>query len=46
MNKNTLPTYKIGMKKEGILREHVIKENDYIDLVYYGILKTEFNLYN
>ncbi|MCK0473239.1 GNAT family N-acetyltransferase [Halalkalibacter sp. APA_J-10(15)] len=37
---------KIGMKKEGILREHVIKENDYIDLVYCGILKTEFNVYN
>ncbi|WP_064093368.1 GNAT family N-acetyltransferase [Rossellomorea aquimaris] len=33
---------KIGMKKEGVLREHVIKENEYIDLVYYGILKNEF----
>ncbi|MFA9558258.1 GNAT family N-acetyltransferase [Evansella sp. AB-rgal1] len=32
---------KIGMKKEGILREHVKKENKYIDLVYYGILKKE-----
>lgn len=33
---------KIGMKKEGVLREHILKEDQYIDLVYYGILKKEF----
>jgi RimJ/RimL family protein N-acetyltransferase len=33
---------KIGMKKEGVLREHILKEDRYIDLVYYGILKKEF----
>ncbi|KAB2332953.1 GNAT family N-acetyltransferase [Bacillus mesophilum] len=32
---------KIGMKKEGILRQHVKKENEYIDLVCYGILSHE-----
>lgn len=37
---------KIGMKKEGILRDHVIKENEYIDLVYYGILKNEAIIYS
>ncbi|WP_141995109.1 GNAT family N-acetyltransferase [Bacillus sp. B4EP4a] len=29
---------KIGMKKEGILKEHVIKDGKYEDLVYYGII--------
>lgn len=29
---------KIGMKKEGILIDHVIKEKRYEDLVYYGII--------
>lgn len=29
---------KLGMKKEGILIEHVKKENQYEDLVYYGIV--------
>ncbi|WP_309487186.1 GNAT family N-acetyltransferase [Bacillus sp. ISL-4] len=29
---------KIGMKKEGILNEHVIKDSKYVDLVYYGII--------
>lgn len=29
---------KLGMKQEGILKEHVIKENRYEDLVYYGII--------
>ena len=33
---------KIGMKKEGILREHAIKWGEYKDLVQYGILKREF----
>lgn len=35
---------KIGMRKEGVLRSHVMKEKKYIDLVYYGILKHELNL--
>lgn len=30
---------KIGMKQEGILKEHVKKWGKYEDLVYYGILK-------
>jgi [ribosomal protein S5]-alanine N-acetyltransferase len=29
---------KLGMEKEGILKEHVRKEGRYEDLVYYGIL--------
>lgn len=29
---------KIGMKQEGILIDHVRKENQYEDLVYYGII--------
>lgn len=29
---------KIGMMQEGILRDHVMKENQYVDLVYYGII--------
>ncbi|MEH7376474.1 GNAT family N-acetyltransferase [Neobacillus drentensis] len=29
---------KIGMEQEGILKEHIIKEGKYEDLVYYGIL--------
>lgn len=33
---------KIGMKKEGILRQHVKKWGEYEDLVYYGLLKSEF----
>lgn len=32
---------KIGMKNEGLLRKHVKKENEYIDLVLYGILASE-----
>jgi RimJ/RimL family protein N-acetyltransferase len=34
---------KIGMKHEGILKEHIIKEGKYEDLVYYGILEKEAN---
>jgi ribosomal-protein-alanine N-acetyltransferase len=37
---------KIGMKKEGVLREQVMKDNEYIDLVYYGILKNEAIIHN
>jgi RimJ/RimL family protein N-acetyltransferase len=34
---------KIGMKQEGILKEHIFKEGKYEDLVYYGILEKEEN---
>lgn len=34
------------MKKEGVLRGHVLKQNEYLDLVYCGILKDEANLFN
>ena len=30
---------KLGMKQEGILKEHVKKEGIFVDLVYYGIIK-------
>ena len=33
---------KIGMKKEEVLREHVIKWDKYEDVVSYGILKKEW----
>ena len=33
---------KIGMKKEGVLKEHVIKWDKYEDLVSYGILRKEW----
>ena len=33
---------KIGMKKEGVLREHVIKWDKYEDVVSYGILRKEW----
>ena len=32
---------KIGMKKEGVLIEHVIKDKQFEDLVYYGLIKTD-----
>ncbi|MCM3240197.1 GNAT family N-acetyltransferase [Heyndrickxia oleronia] len=32
---------KLGMKKEGILIDHVKKENQYVDLVYYGIINSQ-----
>lgn len=34
---------KIGMKKEGILIDHVIKDDRYEDLVYYGIVNEQNN---
>jgi ribosomal-protein-alanine N-acetyltransferase len=34
---------KIGMKHEGVLRQHVMKEGKYKDLTYYSILKSEFH---
>lgn len=33
---------KIGMKKEGIMREQIKKQGKYRDLIQYGILRTEF----
>ncbi len=33
---------KIGMKKEGFFKEHVIKWNKYEDIVNYGILRNEW----
>lgn len=32
---------KIGMKREGLLRDHVMKKGRYEDMIYYGILQTE-----
>lgn len=33
---------KIGMKKEGMMREHIKKQGKYRDLIQYGILRREF----
>jgi len=33
---------KNGMKREGVLRQHVRKWDEYVDLVYYGILREEW----
>lgn len=32
---------KLGMTLEGVLKEHVMKDNKYEDLVYYGILNSD-----
>jgi [ribosomal protein S5]-alanine N-acetyltransferase len=37
---------KLGMKKEGLFKEHVIKWDKYEDVVIYGILKDEWNKLN
>jgi [ribosomal protein S5]-alanine N-acetyltransferase len=37
---------KLGMKKEGFFKEHVIKWDKYEDVVSYGILKDEWNKLN
>lgn len=34
---------KIGMQKEGYLRQHIIKNNQFMDMVEYGLLKDEYN---
>lgn len=33
---------KIGMRKEGVLKKHVIKSSNYEDLVVYGVLRKEW----
>ncbi|PWW08641.1 RimJ/RimL family protein N-acetyltransferase [Paenibacillus cellulosilyticus] len=33
---------KLGMKHEGVLRSHIRKGDTYEDLVYYGMLRSEF----
>ena len=33
---------KLGMKQEGMFREHVLKWDRFEDLVYYGMLKSEY----
>jgi RimJ/RimL family protein N-acetyltransferase len=33
---------KNGMQREGVLRRHVKKWNEYVDIVYYGILRSEW----
>ncbi|MFW6270380.1 MAG: GNAT family N-acetyltransferase [Bacillota bacterium] len=33
---------KVGMRKEGILREHGFRWGEYKDLIQYGILENEF----
>ncbi|WP_026688924.1 GNAT family N-acetyltransferase [Alteribacter aurantiacus] len=32
---------KVGMKKEGVLKDHVFKEGQYESLIYYGLVKGE-----
>ncbi len=34
---------KLGMQQEGYLIEHVLKSGKYMDIVFYGILKSEWN---
>ena len=35
---------KANMKYEGTLREHIVKEGKHHNLLYYGILKSEYKL--
>jgi ribosomal-protein-alanine N-acetyltransferase len=34
---------KLRMKKEGLLKDHVLKSNKYEDIIMYGILKEDWN---
>lgn len=34
---------KLGMKKEGLQREHILKGDTYLDIELYGILKSEYS---
>ena len=36
---------KLGMRKEGVLRDHFSKWDKYEDVVYFGILKREWEEY-
>ncbi len=33
---------KLGMKKEGCLRQHVFLDLEFVDVIQYGILKDEW----
>jgi [ribosomal protein S5]-alanine N-acetyltransferase len=33
---------KIGLKHEGVLRQHLKKREEYVDLTYYGLIKEEY----
>jgi RimJ/RimL family protein N-acetyltransferase len=35
---------KLGMTREGLLRQHVIKDDRYEDLVCYGLLRSEWHV--
>ena len=35
---------KIGMKKEGLLRGHVRKWGQFYDVLFYGILRTDYQI--
>jgi RimJ/RimL family protein N-acetyltransferase len=37
---------KFNFKKEAVLRKNIFKNNEYIDLLIYGLLKEEFSLNN
>lgn len=34
---------KMGMKHEGVLRGHVLKDGAYEDLIYYALLRSELS---
>ena len=36
---------KFGFKKEGCFKQHIIKNNDYIDLVWYAIIDDEYKMW-
>ena len=43
-NNDSIHLYrKIGFKDEGILRQHVFKNGEYLDSYVLGMLKTEYN---
>ena len=33
---------KLGFQKEGILRAHVLRNNEYLDMLMYGLLRDEW----
>ena len=43
-NKNAIKLYdKLGFKKEGLLRKHVVSEGQFKNWLLYGLLKDEYN---